>query len=295
MYVVIGANGFLGAYVRKAILELTNETILATARTVETIPTKEDKRVQWLSCRIESEEDLQQLNQEMKKSEKNKVIFLAAYHHPDQVEKNPDKAWKINIIALANALFLLKNADQFYYPSTDTVYGDGTLKQLFIEEDTLHPANLYGKQKAAAEGLVTAYGHHVVRFPFLFGPSLLPHKQHFCDELTAALKKRQPIQMFQDSYRSALDFESAARLLIALMECKKQVPFILNLAGDEALSKYDIGLRLADKLNVPRTLVVPISSQEDQEIFTVKRAQVTLLSNQKVKQLLELDEIRFKL
>nr|WP_325300711.1 sugar nucleotide-binding protein [uncultured Dysosmobacter sp.] len=226
----------------------------------------------------------------------NKIIYLAAYHHPDLVEKNPHVAWDVNVTALSRFLNLAEGVDRFLYPSTDSVYGESVKEYKFKETDSLTPPNRYGIQKSCAEKLVTAYGYHVVRYPFLIGHSISPGKKHFYDTIVETISQGNAIDMFSDSYRSALDFDTAARLTVDIMEKPAaDVPQILNVCGDEALSKYEIGLRLAGLLGVPQSLVRPVSIQNQTDIFTVRRASSTLMDNTLMKRILGADEVKINL
>lgn len=294
MYVIVGANGYLGAYLRKAVKELTGEKILALDMNID--QTQDDERVIWKKCDITSLDDVKAVNDIMKREEENKVIYLAAYHHPDMVEKNPRIAWNINITALSNFMNTVENVKCFFYPSTDSVYGDGNSEYHFKETDALKPVNRYGRHKATAECLVNAYGYNVVRFPFLIAPSLLPYKKHFYDQIVDTITKGEKMEMFADSLRSSLDFETVARLVIKLIEnYREDMPKILNVSGDDDLSKYDVGLMIAKKIGAPTDLIVPISADQTDGIFEAKRAKSTLLDNSEIKKYLGLKEIKIKL
>ena len=106
MYLVVGGSGFLGRYIIKNILELTQEDIVATYSTND--PINEDERVKWVQLDVCNVEALKGLNNAI--SLQTKVVYLAAYHHPDKVEENPQLAWNINIVALANAINILDKA-----------------------------------------------------------------------------------------------------------------------------------------------------------------------------------------
>jgi len=164
MYVVVGANGFLGSYIIEAILESTKEDIIATysSSVVET----KSNRVEWMKLDVTNEFDIDNLNLKLNKRS-IKVVYLAAYHNPDLVEQNPKIGWHINITSLSNFLNKIDNVECFFYPSTDSVYGESQERYHFKEEDTLKPVNIYGHQKIAAETLVREYGYNVVRYPFL--------------------------------------------------------------------------------------------------------------------------------
>lgn len=294
MYVIVGANGFLGVYMQKAIKELTNEKILALDLNIS--DTQDDDRTAWMACDITNMDDIKKVNEIMKQEEGNKVIYLAAYHHPDLVEKNPRIAWNINITALSNFMNTVDNIKCFFYPSTDSVYGDGDSETHFKENDALNPVNRYGRHKATAETLVNAYGYNVVRFPFLIAPSLLPYKKHFYDQIVETIKNGEKMEMFADSMRSSLDFGTVAELVVKLIEnYSEDMPKILNVSGDEDLSKYDVALRIAESLNLPKELIVPISADQTEGIFEAKRAKSTLLDNTALKEYLGLKEIKINI
>lgn len=293
MYVVIGANGFLGSYILKNIVEHTQDEIIAIARDIKNVT--QNKKIMWKSCDISNEKDVDLLCEEINGIKEKKVIFLAAYHNPDLVEKNPKFAWNINVTSLSYFINRISNVKCLFYPSTDSVYGNSVDGYHFKEEDGLNPVNTYGKQKCAAESVVRWYGYNVVRYPFLIAASLSPQKKHFYDVIVEHLQNNKPIEMFVDSMRSSLNFDTAAELLIKIMEnYSESIPKILNVCGDDELSKYDVGLKMADMLGVDRNLIVPVNTSCNAGIFEAKRAQSTLMDNTKVKSILKLDEIKLK-
>jgi dTDP-4-dehydrorhamnose reductase len=294
MYLIIGANGYLGSYVIKNILEKTEDDIIATARDIATC--EQNNRITWVKCEVTDKEDVDNLSELTAKNTEVKVVYLAAYHKPDMVQKNPKIAWNINITALSNMINQLVNIKCLFYASTDSVYGSSVNRYHFKEEDCLKPENIYGRQKQTAEAVVTGYGYNVVRYPFLIGTSLLKKKRHFYDEIVAQIKAGKSFDMFEDSYRSSLDFNTAAGLLIELMETyEEEYPQILNISGDEDLSKYDVGIRVAEKENCATALIHPIRMNEKTGIFTAPRATSTLMDNSRVKRLLGLSEIKLQL
>lgn len=294
MYIVIGANGFLGSYMLKNIIEKTNDNIIAVARNVDVVT--EDVRITWISCDISDYKQVDSLIQRVQKCNNIKVIYLAAYHNPDLVEKNPQHAWNVNVTSLSYFINHLSDVKCFFYPSTDSVYGNSINGYRFKEDDRRNPVNTYGRQKCAAESIVTWYGYNVVRYPFLVAPSISPIKKHFYDVIEEQLSLGNEMEMFVDSYRSSLNFDTAASILIDLIEnYSEQIPKVLNVCGDDALSKYDIGLMIADRIGADRKLVVPVRMDETSGIFDAKRAQSTLMDNTCLKKLLGLNEIKLEL
>lgn len=291
MYLIVGANGFLGSYLIKNILEKTNDKILATDLIC---PKNINNRVEWFKCDITNLNDLNNLYAKTKK-EKLKVLFLAAYHHPDLVLKNPKIAWGVNVIALANFLGIFDNIERMYYPSTEVVYGE-MADEPFKEDAKLNPVSRYGELKTVAERIVNVAGYNVVRFPVLIGPSLQEEKKHFYDVIVETVKNGKEMEMFSDQLRSMIDFDTAAKVVVDLVETPQAQKFpIVNVSGDEALSKYELGIRICRANGLDETKIKPISLDDDNEIFTARRAKSTLLDNSLVKQILNLRELKIRI
>ena len=291
MYHVVGGNGFLGSYVIKNILENTSEEIIGTART-DMYQFEQENRLSWVTCDVTDFAKTEQMLS--KQMEKLKVVYLAAYHHPDEVQKNPKHAWNVNITALSHFINCLENVECFYYISTEMVYGESTNQHLFVEDDSLNPVNLYGVHKKTAEAVVLGYGYNVLRMPFMIGPGIT--KKHFYDYIVEELAANHTVNMFEDAYKSALDFNTAARIIVLCCEqFNVDMPRIMNISGDDVLSKYQIGKMIAKEYNFPETLIRPLRMASNQRIFTECRAASTLMDNRLVKQVLELEELKIHL
>lgn len=295
MYLIIGANGFLGSYILKNVLEKTGDPIIAVTRNMEVVT--EDPRIRWMRCDITRRDEVDMLCRQAGMYPEVKAVTLAACHNPDLVEQNPTEVWDINVTALSYLVNRLPNLKCLFYPSTDSVYGNSVDGHHFKETDQLNPVNEYGRQKCAAEGIVTWRGYNVVRYPFLIAPSLSPVKKHFYDMIAERLHGGMEVEMFADSYRSSLNFDTAAALLVDLMEgYDESIPKILNVSGDGDLSKYDIGLMIAERLGADGRLVVPIGTGNGGSgIFQAERAKSTLMDNRELKRILGLEEIKFTL
>ena len=286
MYLIIGANGFLGSYLLRQIKRRTDEEVIAASRH---IPSAADTDVAWIRCDITQESDITDLKRRTE-GKRLRIIFLAAYHNPDLILQNPGTAWRINIAALAMFLNYFNEFECFYYSSTEVVYGNSSGKAL-TERSPLSPVSRYGQLKALAEHIVLAAGGNIVSFPVLMGPSLLPDRKHFYDRIVETLKAGQHVSMFYDQRRSMLDFATASECLVALMQnSEARDERIVNISGDEALSKYEVGLRIAQKHGCDSSLILPLSMKES-DIFTELRANETVLDNGLLKRLLKRDSI----
>lgn len=293
MYLVVGGSGYLGRYCIRNILEHTGDAVAATWSHGGQ-PVFSHERLTWVRLDVRDAGAVRSLNERLESG--TKAIYLAAFHHPDKVEEDPRLAWDINITALAGALNALTRLSCLYYASTDTVYGEGSPERRFSETDPCAPVNRYGRHKVLAEQITLEAGFNVVRFPFLFGPSLVEGRPHFFDIIRAELEKGRAVEMFSDSYRSTLSFDQGARYLVALMETWGACPErVVNIASDGPLSKYETALCLADHFQLNRALVRPLSVREGGAIFKARRAQSAVLDNTRIKALLNLEEIHLEL
>lgn len=295
MYAIIGASGFLGSYLIQSILNNTADNIIAAARNTDGLPA--DERILPVKCDITSVNDVNVLAGIIRQGEPCKLIYTAAYHNLDLIAQNPKTSWNINITALASFLNTIDNLTCFFFTSTDCVYGEGISDYSFKETDSLKPISLYGIQKVAAECLVNACGHNVLRLPYMFGPSLSPQKFHFFDKIVEELRQGKEVKMFYDSVRSALDYGTVASLIVQLAEnySSGKVPTVLNLCGDDNLSKYDLGIMLSRSYCLSEDLIVSTSMENDNQIFQAKRASVCLMDNTLLKNALSLTKISIAL
>ena len=78
-YVVIGAGGFLGSYLLRA-LEQQKHRVLATARDIKGCIDTEF--ITWVPCDVTNTETTEYLLDEMRDGKDWTVLYLAACHHP---------------------------------------------------------------------------------------------------------------------------------------------------------------------------------------------------------------------
>lgn len=274
---------------------MTDESVIATARNLDQV-IEYGARIKWISLDVTDYPSVDEFVNKLQGMEQVfKVFYLAAYHHPDEVERYPRKAWNTNVTALSYFINAMTNVESLFYPSTEMVYGESKDGDKLTEESLLKPVNRYGKQKIVAEYVVTTYGYNVVRFPVLMGPSLLKHKKHFYDVIVETLKNGQAIDMFADTEKTMIDFDTATKILVQLsIEYNNKMPKVLNICGDKSLTKYDVGVKIAEKHGLDVNLVHPVSLVQDKKIFAVKRPSTVLLDNSLLKKTLGLAKIEMQ-
>lgn len=294
MYMIVGAAGFLGAYLVDELSKVTDEKIVAVYHRQK--GKQQGDRIIWVRCDITNTDDVETLNREFQ-NENKKVVLLSACHNPDIVFENPRFAWNINIVALANFINQMEHVESLIYPSTDSVYGNSIEGHKYIESSRLNPVNIYGKQKVLAEQVVTGYGYHVVRLPFMIGHSLAADKEHFYDTIVDTLISGKEMEMFADSYRSTLSFRQVARFIIgafALISNKDHFPQIINICSDEGMSKFELGKMIAEKLGVSEGLIKPACLAENKTIFKTPRADSTIMDNTLMKKWYGMETVLFE-
>lgn len=137
---------------------------------------------------------------------------------------------------------------RFLQVSTDLVFaGD---EAPYKSTARPRPLSIYGVTKAAGENVVAASERSsVVRVPLLFGPSEGQHRGA-TDMLRRAIRRRQPVVLFTNEFRSPLHVADAARGLVDLLLADNATG-IRHLGGHERLSRFDLAMRFAKVRDLP--------------------------------------------
>lgn len=296
MYLVIGGGGFLGGYLIKNILTLTNDKILASYHSSRV--EQDSERLKWIHLDVTDKLSLKNLSSMLenckKVGEKIICIYTAGYIKPDDCLRNPEVAVKHNIVALLD--FLNENSafiDTLIFTSTDFVFGSDGNDNPYNEFDEENPINFYGTIKLSCEKIVRSYGQYVVRLPFMFGRSLNSHKSHFIEHVERVIKERDCFEILSDYYENSLDYDTVAQIVIKLLikyDGKLPVP-VVHVCSDEPVTKYDIAITFAKKYNLDLTYLKPIKLSEC-NFFVAKRGTIKM-DNSLVKKLLGVQKIEF--
>lgn len=288
MILIVGC-GFLGSYLAKEILKNTDESLMVTSRNTEKLLLPSSAKSVY--CDVTDKESVRKLG-DLCQGEELTVFYLAACHNVDYVYENPEKAREVNIGGLRNFLDTVPNIKKLFFASTDCVYGEGKgLSYKFSEESSLNPVNEYGRQKIEAEKIVLKKGYTVLRFPFMLGPSL-GEKPHFYDKILSVLMGGETVELIDGMERSVISFSQAAQLAYSLSRLDG-VPQIINVCGDSALSKYEIGCLLAQKTGRALDGIKKISEEDGKNFFKDSRASFACMDNSLLKSILNIDEIKY--
>lgn len=283
-HVVIGGSGYLGNSLIRA-LHNAEKNVIATFNSKPELVNKE----KWFQLNIANTNSIDAFFEQLDSELDYTFYFLASIHHPDKVEEDWKTAWEVNVTGLAYFLSHIPKNSDLVYASTDNVYGESINFKSFDETASLNPVNEYGNQKSVAEKLVLARGFKVARYCFLIGPSKIS-KPHFYDVIIEACNSEKGIDLMNDSFRSVITFDQAADLTIQVIEKFWKEPIgIFNIASDEVLSKYDVGLRIVNKCKHRFLKQISIKSHS---IFVAKRPTTVIVNNYKLKNILNLECIK---
>jgi dTDP-4-dehydrorhamnose reductase len=142
--------------------------------------------------------------------------------------------------------------------STDVLF-DGQ-KGNYVEEDPPNPITPYGRSKALAEEAVLASSAEavVVRTSLIYG--WRPRADRNTRQVMDALAAGRPVRLFTDEVRCPVWVESLAAALIELASLS--FTGVLHVAGAQALSRYEFGVRLLRFHGVDPALALPALSHD---------------------------------
>ncbi len=290
--ILIAGCGYLGSYLIDALREITDEPILAASRRPHKLV--EAKDLMYATLDVTDDESVWALA-ETAGGEARTVFYFAAFHNIDALVGDPAAGARVNLEGLRRFLSAFPETERLFFSSTDCVYGENTAAfPAFPESAPLAPVNEYGRQKALAEEIVHAAGFTAVRCGYMLGPSRT-EKPHFYDRIVRSLQNGEETEMIDGMTRSVLSYRQAARCFAGLFRLSPEaLPQTVNLGGDEGLTKYEMGCRIADRIGAPRSLIRRITFDEGKKFFTDARADSAVLDNRLLKSLLGLTELRWE-
>jgi len=251
--VVTGASGFLGREACLAALRRGHEVLALGGARAPVVPGAAQSRPFDL-CDEAALESL--LLEEFPHA----VVHCAALPTIETCLADPAKARALNTEVprkLAQLCFHL--GAKLVHLSTDTVF-DGVAGN-YQHTDKPAPLNLYGETKAAAEVEVLRYGREhaaVLRTSPIIGNSPAGDRG-LHERLFLSWKEGRQAALFTDEIRQPVEVSNLADVTIELCE-RDNLSGLYHWAGTEALSRHEIGVRIARHFGLDaEKLVRPIA------------------------------------
>lgn len=193
--------------------------------------------------RAESDlEDQVQLRRAVLEAAPDVIINAAAYTAVDKAEREPDRAERINHLAVAELaeLALSRRAWLIHY-STDYVF-DGTKPSPYLETDRTGPANTYGRTKLAGDEAVAASGADAVIFRSSWVHAGRGH--NFVRTMLKLARERDTLRVVADQVgaptSAALIADVTARAVERIRDGRAPAPGIYNLTAAGETSWYGL-------------------------------------------------------
>ncbi len=204
------------------------------------------------------------------------VIHTAGLTNIERCESNPMLARRANVILAVNMASVCASFNvPFAHISTDHLYSG--FSEFSDENFPMSPLNVYGTTKAEAELRVQEKNPDalIIRTNFYgWGTS---YRQSFSDFIIHRLRSEKKLELFDDVFYTPILAESLAKATHDLIALKAKGVF--NIVGDERLSKFAFGLKLANKLRLNEALIK--ATKLSSHSLLVKRPLDMSLSNKK--------------
>jgi dTDP-4-dehydrorhamnose reductase len=148
------------------------------------------------------------------------------------------------------------NSARLIHLSTDVLF-DGR-EPPYDEAAMPSPITPYGRAKAEAETIVQRYDNTVIiRTSLIYGLEQMDHGTRWMAE---ALQAGQPVTLFDNQFRNPVWADSLSRACLELVD--HTFTGILNVAGQQRLSRADFALRLLDWWDVKQRQTLTVCPSE---------------------------------
>jgi dTDP-4-dehydrorhamnose reductase len=197
-------------------------------------------------------DDTDVLARELERMAPDVIVHTAGITSVEQCEREPGLARQVYVDLTRNvAAAAARFGAGLIHISTDHLFS-GT-RALYTEDVPPEPINAYGRVKLESEETARAAcpGALVVRTNF-FGWGHR-YRQSFSDWIYYSLREGREVTLFEDVFITPILADRLASSAQRLLELGASA--IYNVGGDERLSKYDFGVRLASAFGLPERLV----------------------------------------
>lgn len=207
-----------------------------------------------VDCRFVNLDSPDDIGTAIREAKASIVIHSAAMTNVDACEASPTKAHHDNVVIARNvAQACAAENTKLVHISTDHLFSGRS--SMMNEASAIEPLNVYAQTKAEAEvAVLDACPLAIVSRTNFFGWGL-PYRKSFSDTIIGALRAGHEIFLFSDAYFTPILMQPLIEAAHNLLEAGASGLF--HMAGDERISKYEFGLRLASAFDFDTDLIKP--------------------------------------
>jgi dTDP-4-dehydrorhamnose reductase len=234
-YLIIGAEGQLGREFAETLIEADRTGIA---------PAEKD-------CSII---DRDRIARVVDDTQPDVIINCAAYNAVDAAEADPETAFKVNSLAVADlARICSERHIRLVHFGSDYVF-DGQKQALYVEADPPHPLNVYGQSKLDGEQAVLSLlpDALVFRLSWVIGRG----KQNFLYKLAGWAEKNPVLKISADEVSVPTFTDDIVKLTIMALD--QGLTGLFHLTGGGYASRYELARYYAEKTGLPN-LIVPVA------------------------------------
>ena len=183
------------------------------------------------------------------------VVLLAAVSDIDQCESRPDLAEAVNVGGAAHvAEACARTGARLVFISSAAVF-DGA-KHGYREPDSPTPVSVYGRTKANAEELIasTLPAAIILRLALVIGFAEGSGTNAMLNKFAAKLCAGETVSLPDFEYRNPIDAGTLSDFILELLR-DREASGIFHLGSSESVSRFELGVRLAERMGLPRHLV----------------------------------------
>ena len=186
------------------------------------------------------------------------MVHIAAYTDVDGCELNEEKAFAVNAEGTKHvALTASRCQAKMVYLSTDYVF-DGNKREPYLESDSPHPLNVYGRSKWKGEQYVQELVKDplIVRTQWLFGR----YGKNFVTSILRQAGEKRVLSVVNDQIGSPTYTVDLAKAISALIQF--DASGIFHVANSDLCTWCTFGQAILKLSRMDKVRVIPISSKE---------------------------------
>ena len=268
---VVGAESLIGQNLCK----------IATQRGMNVVGTyKKTSWARYCLVGIMDPMNAEEVKEVMKRYQPEVVFIDSSCDSPEYCETHPQEAWASNVEGVLNIVTSAKEfGSRVFSVSTDLIFS-GDKGSKYVETDAPEPLSKYAQMKLESERVVldASKQNCICRVSATYGINKATPKYNFITWALDQLKSNRQVKLLEDQYVTPSYAPDCAEEMLLMAD--RMCAGIYHLAVDECLSRYEMGIKLAETIELDSSLCVKIKSDDVEPI--VIRGKNTCLDSSKV-------------